>query len=56
MNKVNLNNVSENQAYEWVKTGHWNLQKFQEWVYFVMQKSYDEGYKNCDEDIAMGAP
>ena len=24
--------ISEKQAYEWVKTGHWSLSKFREWV------------------------
>ena len=25
-------NVSAKQAYEWIKTGHWNLQEFYRWL------------------------
>lgn len=26
------NQVSDKQAYEWVKTGHWSLAMFREWL------------------------
>lgn len=28
---VDISKFSAKQAYEWVKTGHWNLKQFQEW-------------------------
>jgi hypothetical protein len=28
---VELNTIDTKQAYEWVKTGHWDLKQFQKW-------------------------
>lgn len=28
---MKLHEIKPKQAYEWVKTGYWNLTKFQEW-------------------------
>lgn len=41
--------VSEKQAYEWVKTGHWTLSEFSAWMAKKLTEKYsqafDEGYQ-----------
>lgn len=34
-----MNKITIQQAYEWVKTGHWTLTQFRAWV----QQIHDEG-------------
>lgn len=31
-NVCNVLNVSEKQAYEWVKTGYWSFKEFSQWL------------------------
>lgn len=48
MLKTPLSNVSEQQAYEWVKTGHWSKREFIEWVEAVKEERYNRGYDDAD--------
>lgn len=37
--------VTEKQAYEWVKTGHWTLAEFTAWVTSVSGAAWSEGHE-----------
>jgi hypothetical protein len=46
---------SPNQAYEFVKTGHWSFAEFNKWVTFsrtVVDRAYSEGYNDGRKDEA----
>lgn len=46
--------VSEKQAYEWVKIGHWSLAEFSAWVAEKLTEKYseafDDGYQEGSSD------
>ena len=42
--KAEMLNVSIQQAYEWVKTGHWSKAAFIVWAEARMDYSYDCGW------------
>lgn len=37
--------ISIRQAFEWVKTRHWSLRDFNEWVKAQQHKHFQEGYR-----------
>ena len=39
-------NVSDKQAYEWVKTGYWNFKEFSQWLK-VGNKNEQENQRTC---------
>ena len=45
---INLQNVTSTQAFEWVKTGHWNKKQFIEWfgsqITAEKELAFDNGY------------
>lgn len=45
--------VGERQAYEWVKTGKWDLKRFSEWVLQVNRDGYLEGLETARCNDAM---
>ena len=36
--------ITSDQVYEWVKTGHWSMQQFLEWMQQREDKFYDAGH------------
>lgn len=44
MEQEELENVSIRQAFEWVKTGHWKLRTFNQWVKTQGSKEYSKGH------------
>lgn len=40
--RLYLYEISEKQAYEWVRTKHWNLQMFSAWFEAKLQKNLAE--------------
>ena len=42
--KEEYEQVSINQAFEWVKTKHWNLRTFAEWCKVKGTEDYQSGY------------
>lgn len=46
MEQEELENVSIRQAFEWIRTGHWKLRTFNEWVKAQGAKEYQTGYTN----------
>lgn len=45
-------NVTEKQAYEWVKTGHWDLKEFTEWFDAKLADSYTDGRNDVEYEIS----
>jgi hypothetical protein len=42
--KEEILNISVNQAYQWIKTGHWSLREFNLWDKTRHLNSYTEGF------------
>jgi len=42
--KENIWQVSQDQAFEWVKTGEWDLKIFEAWVDTIKEDQYQCGY------------
>lgn len=38
-----MNIITVKQAFEWVKTGHWTLSQFSEWVKVVQEDAFVHG-------------
>lgn len=38
--------ITEEQVYEWVKTGQWTFAQFEEWAYGERQKAADVAYRD----------
>lgn len=41
---VRNTDIKSKQAYEWVKTGHWDLKQFQSWFEDHCHEHYSDGY------------
>lgn len=39
-----MESVTVKQAYEWVKTGHWNLRQFEAWFDYQALEYYTQGF------------